>query len=328
MSAEITEKGAVLLGRNVACDAHEDRPIRVVTHAHSDHIINLTQSISECALIVTTPATKELIDILRGSMLSLLFRTQLLDYEKPLRFADECITLFPAEHIIGSAQVLVEDAEGTRVVYTGDFKLPNAPIIPSDILVMESTYGNPANTRPFKESVEAELIALIRKGLKFGSVYIFGYHGKLQEMIGILHEAGVDTPIIVPERVYQIAKICEKYGMKLGDYLSSKSDEAKEVVKRQQPYIGIFHMGAKRYVGKNATRLYLSGWEFGAPSRQIGDREYIVALSDHSDFEQLIDYARESNPKLVITDNYRVGNAPVLAREITKRLKIPAKSMP
>jgi len=37
---------------------------------------------------------------------------------------------------------------------------------------------------------------------------------------------------------------------------------------------------------------------------------------------------RESKPKLVITDNYRVGDAKVLAREITKRLGIEAKAMP
>jgi hypothetical protein len=37
---------------------------------------------------------------------------------------------------------------------------------------------------------------------------------------------------------------------------------------------------------------------------------------------------KESNPKLVITDDYRVGDAKILAREITKRLGIKAKAMP
>jgi hypothetical protein len=37
---------------------------------------------------------------------------------------------------------------------------------------------------------------------------------------------------------------------------------------------------------------------------------------------------RESKPKLVITDNYRVGDATILAREITRRLGIEARAMP
>ena len=31
------------------------------------------------------------------------------------------ITLFESKHILGSSQVLVETADGTRIVYTGDF---------------------------------------------------------------------------------------------------------------------------------------------------------------------------------------------------------------
>jgi hypothetical protein len=37
---------------------------------------------------------------------------------------------------------------------------------------------------------------------------------------------------------------------------------------------------------------------------------------------------KESKPKLVITDDYRVGDAKLLAKEITKRLGIKAKALP
>jgi len=37
MKADVTAKGAVLLGKYVACDAfNEGMPLRVVTHAHAD----------------------------------------------------------------------------------------------------------------------------------------------------------------------------------------------------------------------------------------------------------------------------------------------------
>ncbi|MDP6613234.1 MAG: hypothetical protein QF673_04385, partial [Candidatus Hydrothermarchaeota archaeon] len=56
--------------------------------------------------------------------------------------------------------------------------------------------------------------------------------------------------------------------------------------------------------------------------------EYVIALSSHSDFNGLIEYVEQSQPRVVITDNYRVDNAGLLAREITKRLGIAAYPMP
>jgi putative mRNA 3-end processing factor len=53
-----------------------------------------------------------------------------------------------------------------------------------------------------------------------------------------------------------------------------------------------------------------------------------LALSDHSDFNGLLQYVEESKPKLVVTDNSRVGDAEALAREIQKRLGIKAVALP
>jgi len=78
----------------------------------------------------------------------------------------------------------------------------------------------------------------------------------------------------------------------------------------------------------DAHRICVSGWEFRSACRQIGKKEHVVALSDHSDFNGLIEYVRRSKPKQVITDNYRVSHGEILAREIHKRLGIPAAAMP
>jgi Cft2 family RNA processing exonuclease len=71
----------------------------------------------------------------------------------------------------------------------------------------------------------------------------------------------------------------------------------------------------------------VSGWEFAKPCRQIGDREHLVALSDHSDFDGLIEYVKRSRAKQVITDNYR-SNGDALAKEICRRLGVSAVAMP
>jgi len=327
--AAISDKGAVLLGKLTACDSFDDtRPLRVVTHVHYDHLTGLQQSLRKCKAVIMTAATKDLLGVMRGRWLLMKSNIKTLDYEEPLIYEDERLTLYFADHILGTAQVLVKDAEGTRILYTSDFRLPKTPIIHADVLVIEATYGNPMQVRPFEKVVESALISLVEHGLKQGPVYIFGYHGKLQEVMQILHNANVKAPFIVPEKVFRITKICEKHGMKLGRYLLFSEEEAQAMLKRRDSFVAFYHMNSRRYIGKNAFRIFVSGWEFSSPRRQIGDNEHIIALSDHSDFKGLLQYVEESKPKLVITDNYRVGAAKTLAKQIEKRLKIPAKPLP
>ena len=327
--AAVNGKGAILLGKCVACDSFDDaRPLRVVTHAHYDHLTGLQQSLRKCKAVIMTAATKDLLEAMRGRWSLTRGNVKTLAYEEPLIYEDEKLSLYFADHILGTAQVLVEDAEGTRILYTSDFRLPKTPIINADVLVIEATYGNPMQVRPFEKVVENALVSLVERGLKQWPVYIFGYHGKLQEVMQILRNARVKAPFIVPEKVFRISEICEKHGMRLGRYLLFSEDEAQSMLKKKDSYTALYHMNSRRYIGKDAFRIFVSGWEFSSPRRQVGDSEHIVALSDHSDFKGLLRYVEESKPKLVITDNYRNGAAKTLAKQIEKRLKIPAKPLP
>jgi len=327
--ASVTKNGAVLLGKNVACDSYDlSRSIRVVTHAHYDHLGGLQQSLRRCKAVVMTPATRDLLTVLRGRTSLMNGNVYALDYGHTLPYDREKVTLHPADHILGAAQVLVEDHDGARIVYTGDFRMSHTPVLDADVLVLEATYGNPFQVRPFRRIVETALVSLVESALKNGPLYVFGYHGKLQEVMQILNENDIAAPFILPEKVFYATKVCERYGMRVGKVLAASEEEAREISRRNEPHVAFYHMNSKRYVGTDCFRICVSGWEFSGPRRQIAPNEYIVALSDHADFKELLQYVSESKPKLVITDNYRVGDAVVLAREIEKRLGIPAKAMP
>ena len=328
--ASVTENGAILLGEHVACDSFDAaRSLRVVTHAHYDHLLGLKQSLRKCEAAVMTTATKDLLEALHGRLFLAKGNVKTLNFGETLSSGNERLTLYPSNHILGSAQVLVEDENGARCVYTGDFRLSNeTPVLKADVLVIEATYGHPLQVRPFEKVVEKALVSLVESGLKKNPVYIFGYHGKLQEVMQILHNGGVEAPFIVPEKVFQVSKRCECHGLRLGKYLLSTESEAMVIMERREPYVAFYHMNSWRYVGEDALRVRVTGWEFSSPRRQIADNEHVIALSDHADFKGLLQYVRESKPKLVIADNYRVGNAKVLAREIEKRLGISAKALP
>jgi len=251
-----------------------------------------------------------------------------MDYGKTVQYGEESITLFPADHILGAAQVLVEDAEGARIVYTGDFRLEGTPVLDADILVMEATYGSPSCRRPFNRDVKEMLVSLVEEGLKHGSVYVFGYHGKLQEVMQILHEAGLKAPFLAPEKVFQVSKICEKHGMRIGRVYRLEEKEFRSMLERNHPCVAFYHMGSRGKVGRGCFCIYVSGWEFDVPCREIADKEYVIALSDHSDFDGLMEYVRRSKPRLVITDNFRIGYAETLARQIQRRFNISALALP
>lgn len=69
LKVDITPRGAILLGKYAACDAfNEAKPLRVVTHAHSDHMLGLKESLENCEAVLMTPATKDLIDALKGPL--------------------------------------------------------------------------------------------------------------------------------------------------------------------------------------------------------------------------------------------------------------------
>lgn len=327
--ARVTKNGAVLLGNSVACDAFDaKRPLRIVTHAHADHLGGLRKSLKCCEKVVMTKATRDLTETLDGSLNLQGAPIQTLEYGKTLKYGDEKITLAKADHILGAAQVLVEDAGGIRIAYTGDFRIDDTPIIESDVLVVEATYGSPSCRRAFGVDVRELLVSMVEKRLRGGAVYVFGYYGKVQEVMQLLRNADVSVPFVMPRRMYDVTKVCEQHGMNLGCTALSTEEDGHELLDGNLPCVAFYHMNTRNHVGLKNARITVSGWEFNTPCRQVGDREYIVALSDHSDFDGLIEYVKRSHAKQVITDNYRVSHGAVLAKEIRKRLGVSAVPMP
>ena len=142
--AKVTKNGAVLLGDSVACDAFDDsRPLRIVTHAHADHLGGLRKSLKCCEKVLMTKATRDLAETLDDSLKLHDAPVETMEYGKPINYGDEKITLIKADHILGAAQVLVEDAGGIRIAYTGDFRIDETPVVDCDVLVVEATYGSP-----------------------------------------------------------------------------------------------------------------------------------------------------------------------------------------
>ena len=85
----------------------------IVTHGHADHARSGHKN------VLATPQTIEIMKRRYGENCADNF--QPLAYGEPLKIDEVTLTFYPAGHILGSAQVLLE-YKGQRAVITGDYK--------------------------------------------------------------------------------------------------------------------------------------------------------------------------------------------------------------
>ena len=328
----ITKQGAVLLGKYVVCDGFDwDREIAIVTHIHSDHTAHFERCLGYYDIIFCSPETKELLITLEGEWLRLRRNLIALPYENAYPHREERVTLYPAKHILGSAQVLVEDQDGVRIVYTGDFDFPNTKPIRTDILVLDATFGDSTQIAECsRDEIIDRLVSLATKELETSSLCILAHRGKLQEVMSILNEAGLKIPFLCEHDIFGMCMTYQNCGINMGSVQSLKDNAAQEIIQRGERHI-IFHLlGRKLQLLPpiHYTKIRVSRWGTTESFYRVADDYCIVALSDHADLNGILEYVRQSRPKLVITDNFRGGSAEALAEAIRNELHIEAKAMP
>ncbi len=325
VSIKINEHGGIVIDDYVAIDGHDDVFLRVVTHIHSDHTRYLSKSLRNNQTIVAPPLTVEWLKVMGYGVNRDAFVP--IDYGTPIRLDIGDLKLVHAQHIPGTAQVVLEHESGIRVVYPSDFKKPGdkTPVIDSDILILDAVYGHPNYVREFDDYIEMVLADLVRELLSKGPVYIYGYYGKIQEVMSLLRAEGVDAPFVMSHRQYVLAKVAEKFGMKFGEYYHINSTEAEDVM-RDGWFVYLGH--SSRILNGVGSHVLLSGWEFTSPYRRVGRNRWLVAFSDHADFRGLVEYVRESRPKKLIVNRARSAGVAEFSKYIKRKLGIDVVVMP
>lgn len=318
----VLDNGAILLGKNFTVDGHFRRLFRVITHFHSDHLIDLDKSIKECSSIIATPITLDAANVLGYSVPK--HKRIDLDYGITLNIDGEKIRLERAEHIMGASQVIV-NSEGEEVAYTGDFRNPGkgTPILNPDVLIIDATYGNPLYKRQFKEESEILLSDYIKDAVLQGPVRIYAYYGKIQEVMKILRQYGVKVPYIVSGKVSDLTKVAIKHGIKIEDVFEEKSQEGREIIK-DGVYISFHHATEFKKRDKNATNFLLDGWQISEFIRKIDQKSYVLGFSSHADFEDTMYYIDNTTADIIVID----GSRSKYARDLIEYAKkhFPKKS--
>ena len=310
---EVTfDRGVYLPALDLWLDSRRQQDLGLISHAHSDHTARHHRPI-------LTPNTRLLLsDYLKKS------DPISLEYQEPLETEGYTLTLHPAGHCLGSAQALVESkATGERLLYTGDFKVRPSPIneplepVDCDVLVIEATYGREEYTFPPEEQVLSTAYNTLRQWLSRGErPVVRGWRlGKAQELLHHLLDAGFD--VVMEDGAYRIAETYQQAGVEFsGEFgiLDAGWPEGQVLICPPGPKVAA---SLARFKGKRSMEL--TGWAVAGGHRWGRPADANLPYSDHADFNELVDYVQQVQPKQV----YTVNGFPDLAAHL-RHLGYPA----
>jgi DNA ligase-1 len=142
------DHGVYLPAHDLWLDPWEAKRFAFVSHAHSDHIAPHQE------MILSERTARLLQARMPGT------RTEhVLPFGEQRRVHDVDLTLLPAGHIFGSAQLFLANEDET-LLYTGDFKLRHGKSAEAtewrqaDTLIMETTFGLPRYQFPPDRTID------------------------------------------------------------------------------------------------------------------------------------------------------------------------------
>jgi len=280
-------------------DSHERQkgPERVfVSHAHSDH------TAAHREVILSEPTARLMQSRLGGKRIE-----HLLPFGAPRRFDDAAmpydITLLPAGHIFGSAMAYLE-AEGSSLLYTGDFKLRRSLTAEyceprrADVLVMETTFGRAKYAFPPTDDVLRAVIRFCRETIDAGdTALLLGYSlGKSQELLRALADAAL--PIMLHETVHKLTQVYERLGQNFPPYELFDAARARGRVLFLPPSVA--RSALLQDLGRIRSAV-ITGWAIDSSCRYRSRTDAAFALSDHADFPDLIELVKRVAPRKVYT---------------------------
>lgn len=275
--------------RTIVADARNAvGDVNVVSHAHADHTFRGTPKTVLCsaetaALVrARTGASFEFTESMPG------------------------IELLPAGHVVGSRAALV-DAD-RRYLYTGDFStrdrlfLDGFDPVSADVLVMETTYGDPTYRFPPQAELEAEICDWLADHDE--PLFLFGYSlGRAQKLQHLARRA-TDRPLVASDAIRAVndaiegttditfdAEPFEANGLS-GDEIVvlpsnlSRADWVSGLVERV-----------------DGLKVGFSGWAVTSSYRYRGGYDATFPLSDHCDFDELVSVVEAVNPEIVYTQH-------------------------
>ncbi len=302
---EWTERGLYCSPGDFYIDPHRAVDTAIVTHAHSDHARRGSRRYI-CA--------NSSVGLLK-SRLGKNILVESVEFRESFILGDTRVSLHPAGHILGSAQVRVEH-RGEVWVASGDYKRDPDPScepfepVACDTFITEATFGTPKyvwnRSAEHGRSIHEWWMKNAAEG--WNSV-LFGYSlGKAQRILAELHGRAT-RPIVIHPTITELTECYRREGRALAE-TAEFDPKAQEILSGDlilAPPSVLESADWMRRLGQHRT-AFASGWMQGGSSwgrSRAYDHGFV--MSDHADWDGLNQTIRESGARRVFVQHRASG---------------------
>ncbi|MGA9291431.1 MAG: ligase-associated DNA damage response exonuclease [Ignavibacteriaceae bacterium] len=262
----------------------------LITHAHSDHARPGTKN------YLAVDKSENLLKLRLGKKINL----QTVKYGEILNINGIKVSFHPAGHILGSAQIRLE-FDNEVVVVSGDYKTgvdftcQQFEPVRCNIFITESTFGLPVYKWSSQKEIFDEINNWWKQNIKEGKTSILsGYSlGKAQRLI-----SGLDPTIgsiLTHSSVENINDCYRDSGINLPNTTCLEKTNDKNIFNEAiiilPPSVNNSLLIEKI---KNVSRAFASGWMQVRRSRKWRSIDRGFVLSDHADWDGLINSIKET----------------------------------
>ena len=287
----------------------------IISHAHLDHSGSLLSLSKENPLLIGSPITRDVTGDLLRDMIKIQNEKGIYDFENShADNIDGCwhtsdsyalqgmkIHLQSAGHVAG-AKITTVQAEGKKIVYTGDFCFHDTEILQGckfetltrkpDILISESTYGGKVRV-PRNKLIDQFLKQLLFTMKNKGNVLIptFAFH-RSQEMAKRI-DTWIDTGILPRYNVYTISNLANRI---TGYFNQNKPLFTKEIKQQNNPfnYQHVKHLYTTAQIDEPAIVICTAGFGHAGASLRL-----------------LAEWAENKANSVIVTSGYLPPDSPL-----------------
>lgn len=302
--------------------------VNVVSHAHADHTFRTAPE-----SIVCSTETAAIAEARTGTGFEFVERVPGIELVPAGHVVGSRAAIIDLDDVSGSLEDVTDDDGPRRYCYTGDFSTrdrcylegfdPRA--VDADALVMETTYGLPKYRFSPQEELEAAILDWLRDN-DDRPCFLFGYSlGRAQKLQWVARDATGDggREILVSESIREVNRAIERAtdgdspdgatdrpadGSASGglefpgrryDSLRGLTDEIV-ILPSNQARADWVETAVDR---ENGLKAGFSGWAVDDSFRYRGHYDVTFPLTDHCDFDELVETVRAIDPEVVYTNH-------------------------
>ena len=316
----LTDRGLYCQAGDFYIDAWRPVHRTFVTHGHADH------AHSGMGEYWCVPESAPVLHWRLGAQ-----NYRYLPYGQRQQFGPVTVSLHPAGHILGSAQVRVEH-EGEVWVFTGDFKREPDPtcapceVVPCDVFICEATFAFPIYAWPSIEQEIAQMVQWVQAcGAQGKAAVVYAYSlGKAQRVLA--HLLGrLQQPVLLHGAMVRGVQVYRDAGVAMAPTqplleLPKDTDFAGRLV--------LAPPSAQNSAWMKRLRSYehamASGWMQLRGNRRRRNVQRGFVISDHVDWQSLIRTIQETGAQRVLATH---GNTDLLIPYLQQTLGLKAERL-